>query len=204
MNKKEIVEQTKLAYDFLQKLFFEVSYLIKEMEGLLGEEDPPFVICRPSGYNMITRSSNGLEAGNVYFWLLRKLSIAFIPKENETLVKGQTVTPLRPETKVIYVRIVLEDKKISEPMIYSGVIYDFHKKNDASEWPTKFEQLLTHFEYNESKVFSNPSDINFEDGRILLKGKLFETPLYDINSSEALNEKIIQPVLKLYSDINVS
>ena len=45
MNKTEIVEQTELAYDFLQKLFFEVSYLIKEMEGLLGEEDPPFVIC---------------------------------------------------------------------------------------------------------------------------------------------------------------
>jgi hypothetical protein len=204
MNKKEIVEQTKIAYEFLQKLFFEVSYLIKEMEGLLGEEDPPFVICRPSGYNMITRSSNGLEAGNVNFWLLRNLSVAFIPKENETLVKGQTVTPLRPETKVIYVRIVLEDKEISEPMIYSGVMYGFHKKTDDSEWPTKFEQLMTHFEYNESKVFSNPSDINFEDGRIRLKGKLFETPLYDIDSSETLSQMIIQRVLKLYSDVNVS
>lgn len=201
MNKKEIVEQTKLAYDFLQKLFFEVSYLIKEMEGLLGEEDPPFVICRPSGYNITTRSSNGLEAGSVNFWLLRKLSVAFIPKEIETLVKGQTVTPLRPETKVIYVRIVLEDKGISEPIIYSGVMYDFQKRNDAREWPTKFEQLLTHFEYHERRVFSNPSNINFEDGRVSLKGKLFETPLYDIDSSQVLNEKIIQPVLKLYSDI---
>lgn len=204
MNKKEIVEQTKLAYDFLQKLFFEVSYLIKEMEGLLGEEDPPFVICRPSGYNMITRSSNGLEAGNVNFWLLRNLSVAFIPKEIESLVKGQTVTPLRPETKVLYVRIVLEDKEISEPMIYSGVMCDFHKKNDAGEWPTKFEQLMTHFEYNERKVFANPGDIDFEDGRVRLKGKLFKTPLYDIDSSEALNEKIIQPVLKLFSEININ
>lgn len=203
MNKKEIVEQTKLAYDFLQKLFFEVSYLIKEMEGLLGEEDPPFVICRPSGYNMSTRSSSGLEAVNVNLWLLRKLSVAFILKENGTHV-SQTVTPLRPETKVIYMRIVLEDKEISEPRIYTGVMYDFHKKNAAGESPTKFEQLMTLFEYNESKVFSNTSDINFEDGKVRLKGKLFETPLYDIDSSDALNAKIIQPVLKLYSEINVS
>jgi hypothetical protein len=202
MNKKEIVEQTKLAYDFLQKLFFEVSYLIKEMEGLLGENKPPFVICRPSGYNMITRSSNGLEAGNVSLWLLRKLSVAFILKENETRV-SQTATPLRPETKVIYMRIVLEDKEIREPMIYTGVMYDFHKKNAANEPPTKFEQLMTLFEYNESKVFSNPNDIKFEDGKVRLKGKLFGTPLYDIDSSDALNEKIIQPVLKIYSEINI-
>ncbi len=203
MNKKEIVEQTQLAYGFLQKLFFEVSYLIKEMEGLLGEEEPPFMICRPSGYNMNTRSSTGLEAGNVYFWLLRKFSVAFIPRDDKSLVRGQTITPLKPETKVIYTRIVLDDKDISEPMIYTGVMYDFLKKNDANDWPTKFEQLLTSFEYNESKFFSNPSAINFEDNRFRLRGELFKTPLYDIDSSDALEEKIIRPVLKLYSEIQM-
>lgn len=201
MNKKEIIEQTQLAYSFIQKLFFEVSYLIKEMEGLLGEEEPSFMICRPSGYNMITRSSNGLESGNVHFWLLRKFSVAFIPRDDKSLVKGQTITPLKPETKVIYMRIVLDDKDISEPMIYTGVMYDFLKKTDANDWPTKFEQLLTHFEYNESKFFSNPRAINFGDGRFRLRGELFTTPLYDIDSSDALKEKIIQPVLKLYSKI---
>lgn len=39
MNKKEIVEQTKLAFDLLEKLYFESSYLIKEIEGILSQEE---------------------------------------------------------------------------------------------------------------------------------------------------------------------
>ena len=49
MDRSEIVQQTKLAFDFIQKLYFEVSYLIKEIEGLFAEEEEGFILCRPSG-----------------------------------------------------------------------------------------------------------------------------------------------------------
>ena len=37
MNKNEIVDQTRLAFDYIQKLYLETSYFIKEVEGLLGK-----------------------------------------------------------------------------------------------------------------------------------------------------------------------
>ena len=42
MNKSELIAQTRLAFEFIQKLYFEISYLIKEMEGLLAEEEEEF------------------------------------------------------------------------------------------------------------------------------------------------------------------
>ena len=36
MEKKKVVEQTKLAFEFIQKLYHEIAYLIKEVEGQLA------------------------------------------------------------------------------------------------------------------------------------------------------------------------
>jgi hypothetical protein len=203
MNSGEIIDQTKLAYDFMQKLFFEVSYLIKEIEGLLGKETPPFVICRPRGYNISTLSSNGLDSSLVNLWLLRKFSVAFIHDISGGKVLAKTETPISPETKVLYVRIILNDKELVEPMLYMGVLYDFNKKPGAAKWQiTKVEQLLTQFEYNESKFFSKPAAIDYEDAYVKLKGKMISTPLFIIDSSETLNEKVVQPAVKLFHSIH--
>jgi len=39
-----LIEQTKLAFDFIQKLFLEVSYMIKEAEAIYREEPEEFVV----------------------------------------------------------------------------------------------------------------------------------------------------------------
>lgn len=202
MNRSEIVQQTKLAFDFMQKLYFEVSYLIKEIEGLFAEEEERFDICRPSGYNITTRNSNGLDANSVHFWILRKLAVAFFKHDTSPIERGQTITKIAPETKVIYLRIILDEKDIPEPILYCGVLYDFYKKSQPTQGPTKLEQLLTSFEYNEAKVFANPESINYEDANVRFKGRLFNLPLYDLDSSEAIYEKIIKPALKLYHEVN--
>lgn len=201
MNRSEIVQQTKIAFGFIQKLYFEVSYLIKEIEGLFAEEEEQFIICRPSGYNITTRSSNGLDANYVHFWLLRKLAVAFVKSDSSPIVRGQTITKIAPETKVIYLRIILDDKDIPEPTLFFGVLYGFFKKSQPAQWPTKLEQLLTSFEYNEAKVFANPDSINYEDAYVRFKGRLSSLPLYEINSSEEIHEKIIKPAQKLYNEI---
>ena len=78
-DKNELVQQTKLAFDFIQKLYFETSYLIKEIEGILSEKG--FVIGKPRGYQISTRNSMGLESNLVNLWLLRKFGVFFCEKE---------------------------------------------------------------------------------------------------------------------------
>jgi len=201
VERNELIEQTKLAFDFIQKLYFEVSYMIKEVEGLLAVEDPPFNILRPSGYKVNWRSSSGLESFNVNLWPMRKLSVAFGPKEKTPTIKGQTNTKIEPDTTIIYLRIILDDKEVHEPRAYFGVLYDFHKKNPANKWLIKIEQLMQQFEYNESNFFTKPGTDRYEDSYVRCKGKLMSIPLYEINSSEIINKKVIQPVLESYRKI---
>ena len=84
-NKKQVTEQCKLAFDFVQKLFLEVSYFIKEVEGLLLEES--FIIGRPKGYQISARSSLGLEPVSVNMWLLRRFAVFFAERDKITTVR---------------------------------------------------------------------------------------------------------------------
>lgn len=42
-----LAEQTKNSFDFVPKLYFEISYLMKETEAQLHEESDEFVIGNP-------------------------------------------------------------------------------------------------------------------------------------------------------------
>ncbi len=196
-NKNEIIEQTNLAFDFIQKLYLEVSYLIKEMEGILHEEEEKFIIGRPSGYGVSARSSTQLESINVKLWLLRKFAVFFVPEDKTILKRGQTITMIDNDLKVLYLRIVLNDKEINEPVVYSGVLYNIEKM-PQDKWIKKFENLMGHFEYNDDKIFRNVEEINHEDAYIKLQGEMIKNNLFEINDSEAILKKIIKPSLELY------
>jgi hypothetical protein len=198
MNKPELISQTKLAFDYIQKLYFEVSYLIKEVEGLLSEEAEEFVIGRGSGYAVTARSSSGLDPALVNLWMYKKFAVFFIPKANTHLVKGQTITHFEGNPKIFYMRIVLDDKDIPEPSIYCGVLKDFKKKKPPM---VKIEQAMTTIEYNENKVFSDYGNIEYADPLVSFKGKLARTNLFDINTSEDIGKKLIEPALKLFREV---
>ena len=199
MNKHELTSQTKLAFDYIQKLYFEVSYLIKEMEGLLSEEKEEFVFGRASGYAVTARSSNGLEPANVNLWMYKKLAVFFIPKANTHLVKGQTITRFEDNPKILYMRVILDDKDIPEPLIYCGVLKDFKKKK-KSAWPEKIEQYMANLEYYENKVFADYENIDYGDNNVSFKGKLARSNLFDINTSENIVDKLITPSLVLFRE----
>ncbi len=197
-NKSEIVEQTNLAFDFIEKLYLESSYLIKEIEGILNEEEEKFIIGRPGGYGISSISSRGLEANSVRsWWLLKKFSVFFIPEEKTVLRGGGTITKIDKDLKILYLRIVLYDKKIKEPTVYSGVLYDIEKKSET-EFPSKFEQMMAHFEVNDYKVFKNIKKINYESTYIKIHGELIKNCLFEITNSETIVKKIIEPSLELY------
>lgn len=199
-NNKEIIQQTKLAYDFLQKLYFEVSYLIKEVEGLLGEKPEEFIIGRPSGYGINTRSSTGLESNNVYLWLIRKLAVFFVPKATTEVLSGMTNTKFSKELKVIYLRIIMDEREIPEPVIYAGILYNFEKKEDKSRMQ-KFENAMGHLEYNENKLFKMPGNDEYEDNYLKFKLNMFEVKLFDLNSGDDVAKKLVEPLVKLYREV---
>ena len=196
MNKHEIVEQTKLAYEYLQKLYLETSYFIKEVEGLLGKENEEFIIGRPSGYSITSNRSAGLESGNIELWLLRKMAVFFVPRGSTIEKGGQTNTKIDNKIKVIYLRIVLDAKNISEPVLYSGILYNFITK--GKKFPEKIEQIMSHIEYRDAQVFKNPLSIDYADGYLSFNGILFVEKLFDLNSSEEIYNKIVVPALELF------
>jgi len=199
-NKKEISKQTKLAFEFMQKLYFEVSYLIKEVEGLLGEKPEEFIIGRPSGYGINTRSSTGLESNNVHLWLIRKLAVFFVSKVFTEVSGGMTTTKFNKDLKVIYLRIILDDREIDEPVVYAGILYDFEKKEDKSRL-IKFENAMGHFEYNENKLFKTLGIADYEDNYLKFKWNMFETKLYDLNSGDDVAKMLVEPLVKLYREV---
>ena len=196
-NKNEIVEQSNLAFNFVEKLYLESSYLIKEIEGILNEEEEKFVIGRPAGYAISSVSSRGLEPNNVRMWLLKKFSVFFVPEEKTEYKRGVHTTKINKDLKVLYLRIVLYDKNVKKPTVYSGVLYNIEKKVEIS-WIKKFEHIMTNLEYNENKVFKDIQKINYENIYIKIQGELIKNNLYEINDSETIVKKIIKPSLELY------
>jgi hypothetical protein len=199
-DKKEIIEQTRLAFDFLQRLYIEASYLIKEIEGILKEEEETFIIGRPAGYSISARSSTGLEANNVALWLLRKFAVFFVPENITKQERGQTITTIDKTLKVLYLRIVLNDNKLNEPVIYSGALFDMAIKQPG-KWIKKFENAMGHLQYNDEKMFKVPEQIDYEDAYIKLRGEFIKNHLFDINDSQTIVKKIIKPTLELYRSI---
>ena len=199
IDKGGIIEQTNLAFDFIQKLNLEVSYLIKEVEAMLSEEEERFIIGKPSGYGISTRSSTGLETNNVSLWVVRRFAVCFIPEHATTVQRGQTVTALHDNLKILYLRFVLNGKDITEPIVYAGVLRDIKKVTQAA-WLTKFENLMGTIEYASDKLFENPEKIRYEDGTMSIRGELTKVNLYDVNDSDAIRTKIVEPSLVLYRE----
>ena len=196
-NINEIVEQSNLAINFVDKLYLESSYLIKEIAGILNEEEEKFVIGKSGGSGISSMSSRGLEPNNVKLWLLKKFSVFFVPEEKTVIRGGTTITKIDKDLKVLYLRIVLYDKTIKEPTVYSGALYNIEMKLE-NKFISKFEHVMTNLEYNENKVFKDIQKINYENIYIKIHGELIKNSLFEITDSETIVKKIIEPSLKLF------
>jgi len=127
--------------------------------------------------------------------LLRKFAVAFVEDSDTELKRGQNYTEINESLKVLYFRIILDDKNIKEPQLLFGIFYEIEKFKD---WVKKFENLLAAFEYSDNKLFTKFPNIDYEDGTFKLKGKFSKIDLLEINSSSELVEKVINPAIKLY------
>lgn len=200
MEKTDIVEQTKLAFNFIQRLYLETSYFIKEVEGMLQQEDGEFGILKPAGYAISAFRSVGLESALVEQWFIRKGAVFFVAKDDTDLVRGQTVTKIKPSLKLIVIRFVLYDKDLDTPEVWAGVVSDITQKKEYS----KFEHHIWKFVYQEKKIFRDTGETTYEDGECSFKVSLFKRPLYDIRNAEDIQREIVKPVLTIYRGLVIS
>lgn len=194
MEKTNVVEQTKLAFDFIQRLYLETSYFMKEVEGILQQEDEEFRILKPAGYAISAFRSVGLESALVEQWFIRKGAVFFVAKEDTELVRGQTVTKVKPNLKLIVLRFVLYDKDLDAPEVWGGVVSGIVQKKEYS----KFEYHIWKFVYHEKKIFRDTVETTYEDGECSFKVNLFRRPLYEISNAEDIQREIVEPVLAIY------
>ncbi|HOI94551.1 MAG TPA: hypothetical protein PK250_07580 [Syntrophobacter fumaroxidans] len=194
----ELVKQTKNALEFVQKLHFEISYLIKEVEGLLQQEEESFTIGKPSGYGVTARTSTGLEPINVENWMPKTFTVFFVPKSMNDANKGQTVTPITSDLKLLLLHIELTGKDLEEPRVIYGTINNISYKNKDY---TKFEKMMWEFSYNTKKIFKTIPNVNYEDGTCSLQGKFNQEKLFSIKSSDDVVKKLVDPMLVLFREI---
>ena len=125
--------------------------------------------------------------------------MAFVEESNTELKKGQNITEINENLKVLYFRIILDDKNQTEPGLIFGVFYDIRKFKDLVK---KFEHLMGTFEYSDNKIFAKLPNVDYEDGTFKIKGKFKKVNLLEITSSKDLIEKVINPAIKLYEKNN--
>ena len=195
----DIAAQTKAAFDFIEKLYLETSYLVKEIEGILMNEEEHFVIGRPAGYQISVKMSSGLETNNVKLWFPRKFGVFFVPEEETKLKGGQTFTTIRDDLKVVYLRVVLNSRREEAPTIHAGVLYDIWKRQ--SDKINKFEYLMGPIQQKDDRIFASGRAVAYEDPSLRLKGKFLKNDLFAMTNSQALVDKIVNPTLNLYRNL---
>jgi hypothetical protein len=195
---KELEDQTNKAFNFIQKLYFEASYLIKEVEGILQSEDEQFVIGRPSGYAVTTRTSTGLEPSNVELWLPKAFTVFFCPMEKTKIEKGQTLTIISDSLRLLVLDIELHGKNLNAPRALIGCISNIKCKKLSHV--KKFEQLMWEFAYNRKKIYATIPKVEYEDINLSFTGRFLEKALFSINNSDDVLNKLVTPMLKLFRE----
>ncbi len=194
----DIATQTINALAFVKKLHFEISFFIKEIEGLLLEEKERFKILKPAGYSVTSRTSSGLDSGGVELWMPKDFTVFFCTEEFTDSDKGITITEFQEGLKILFIHIRLSNHKIEEPKIFFGVLYDIKPKKDDTK---KFEKIAWVFSYFASKVLSQKQKINFEDNYSSFKGKYLQKKLLSIQSSSDIKKRILEPLLEIFNDV---
>jgi len=206
--KLEKANQVKNAFDVIQKLYQKSSSLIREVEGLLNENERKFQLFS-DGYCICSRTSIGLEPKEVNSWLCRKFAVAFVEKStidwqnvddshtsNLKLENGlASCTKINENFKMLYFRFLLDDENLSEPQLIFGVFSDIKFYKD---WVEKRGNILVAIEYADDKLFAQFPNVDYENDVFKLKGKLKKVNLLDINSTDELIEKVVNPAIQIY------
>lgn len=196
-----LAQQVELAYEFLETLHGQAIALIKDMETQLAQAPEELQCLRPGGYKYVVNPlSYGLERPQAI--IADYYAVCFRHFEGRI-----TNTPLDREVPPIaFVKVVLREHGLEHPEVRFGIMTEIAKapERGADQWPKKVEDLVSLFPQRAMKgpVWSDQGDIEFEHQDAYATAKLrgAGVRLADLPDSEAVDQRIVEPLLALYRD----
>jgi hypothetical protein len=195
-----LANQVKLAYEFMEALHGQALALIKDVETQLAQALEELQCLRPGGYRFAVNSlSLSLERpqatiADYYAVYFRH----FAGRVKNTPLDGN-VPP------IAFLKIVFRERNLEHPEVRFGVLTEVAKPADrADSWPKKFEDIInniTRRSLGDPAWFSRETiSQDYQDIYIsfAIRGK--GVRLADLPDSEAIAERIIDPLLAMYRE----
>ena len=195
-----LANQVKLAYEFMEALHGQALALIKDVETQLAQAPEELQCLRPGGYKFaVNPLSYGLERpqatiADYYSVYFRH----FADRVKNTPLDGN-VPP------ITFLKIVFRERGLEHPEVRFGVMTEVAKPAErAHPWPKKFEDVINHIT---SRALVGPPwsgrgtvEQKYQDSYISLTVCGTGVRLADLPDSEAIAERIIDPLLAMYRE----
>ena len=192
---RDLAKDTKNAFDFIERLYRETVYLIKEVEGLLKHDEvSPFAIITSSGYAITTAASKSLTMYRP--WLPHDATVFFRPITSSTPVQSKAKTPISLGLNMLVLRVEFVSAAADRPQVLMACLHHVKMKRGAQY----FEDLNSTFAYGGGIIFARRAEgvVDYEDAACIIKGRLIQADLFAIENSDAIVTRLVQPILEIY------
>ena len=196
MDKIQMNEQTKSGFDFVEKLYSECAYLVKEIEDLLQKQEEKFKIGKQRGYQI--SASGSLALKNPDQWMYKKLCAYFVPASLTKEVGGRTETSFGKDLKIIYLLIILSEERLKTPQIAIGVLSEFKKLTRRIPRVEYFVIPYMEKIWDWIKVHGSSKKKQYKDSQLEFDTKFVIRDLFDINSVQDVEKKLINPAMRFF------
>ena len=194
MTHERLPADTRSALTFIDALYHEIALLIREVEDAL--EGHGFIIGKPSGYGVTTRSSAGLEPQYVAQWLSRSFTVFFVPAGDTTSNQGVTKTHAKPDLRLLLLHIELPGPHSDQARILGGVIEDIEFLHGQQK---KFENFMSRFALYGHRMFTTPAAVTYRDSYFAFRGRFTEEPLFAMTDTATIHDRIVAPMLEFWA-----
>lgn len=201
INADLLTEQVKLAYDFIEALHGQAIALIKDVETQLAQE-ADLRLLRPGGYRYtINPQSYGLERPQVpvadYFAVFFR---QFEGRVTNTPFDG-AVPPIG------FLKVVFRERGLKHPETRFGVLTNIKKPLERTErYPQKVEDIVGHLADRAIVGTSCCAELGetrtYEHSYVTLRIEARAVRLVELPDSEAIAERIVDPLLVMFRDAN--
>jgi hypothetical protein len=200
INADRLAKQVKLAYEFMEALHGQALALIKDVETQLAQAPEELQCLRPGGYRYaINEQSLTLErpqAAITDFYAVCFRHFAGRPKG----------TPLDGSVPPIgFLKIVFRERGLEHPEVRFGIFTNVEKPAERThEWPSKFEDVVNHVTRRAlvGTAWSDRETLRqtYQDSYISFMIQGMGVKLADLPDSEAIAERIVEPLLAMYRE----
>lgn len=194
-------EQVRLAYEFMDALHGQTLALIKDVERQLAESPEELRTLRPGGAYCFAVHPMSMSLENPQPTIVNYYAVCL--RHFEGRIKN---TPLDRDVPLIaFLKVVLRERHLKHPEARFGIITGVEKPEGRGDaWPKKFEDLIKH-RVSELALAGDPpwSDQQnvtrpYQDSYITMMIRGHAVRLAELPDSEAIAERIVEPLLALY------